>query len=72
MFTINGVEHSVSSEHNLTEDKCNLSGVVLTDTIKFPPFLIGKSDEQRGYEKFVLVESNPYYVCVPTSVKGLD
>ena len=66
MFTINGVEHSVSSEHNLTEEKCYLSGVLLKDSFgKNPPFQIDEFNQ-----KMVLVSSKPYYVCVPTSLVG--
>ena len=66
MFTINGVEHSVSSEHNLTEEKCYLSGVLLKDLLtENPPIQI-----QEFNQKMVLVNSKPYYVCVPTYLVG--
>ena len=72
MFTINGVEHSVSVKHNLTEDKCSLSGVLLTDRItENPPYKVELYNDNLT-NKLVLVGSKPYYICLPTNLVGLD
>ncbi len=67
MFTINGQQFSESSEHFLSKSKCQERGFELTKNLtRNPPFFI---DRKGG--TFVFSGSNPYYACVPTSMKEL-
>jgi hypothetical protein len=65
LFTINGIQHSESSQNSLTREQCHSKSVLLMDgMIDNPPFFI----DQYG-QPMVIVSSNPTYVCVPTSIK---
>ena len=64
LFTVNGVQHSVSSKHFLTKDQCSSHGGVLRiDILSNPPFGFGQNNDEM-----VIVSSNPQYLCVPTSL----
>ena len=65
LFTVNGVQHSVSSKHFLTKEECSLQGGVLRISVRnHPPFGLDTINKEM-----VIVSSNPQYVCVPTSLK---
>lgn len=66
MFTINGIEHSVYSKHLMTKTECSTASSLLTSVlVKNPPFRV-----DENYKEIVLIGTNPYYICVPTSPLG--
>ena len=66
IFSVNGVQFSESSEHDLSEQSCSiklssLSSEKNTDSYR-PPYFINDSGDLID-----IPNSNPTFVCVPTS-----